>query len=198
MRQFVVIAHEAPTDADFSLDDLPGAGRIDVLCRCVTAALLRSHGIRSDVRVWLVIRDAITVRFDGSAVRHLNPDERSTGALIRKAIAARTEAVGHTEVETSPGVFVSKRGLTAVLDALGTETLIQLHADGRPVVEGGPPTDPAYVLSDHHDLTADEASHLSSVGADRVSLGPTALHADQAISVVHNYLDTDGYATYGT
>jgi tRNA (pseudouridine54-N1)-methyltransferase len=49
MRQFVVVGHDAPTTDDFSLDDLPGAGRLDVLCRCITAALLLSHGIRDGV-----------------------------------------------------------------------------------------------------------------------------------------------------
>ena len=196
MRQFVVLGHEAPADADFSLDDLPGAGRLDVLCRCVTAALLRSHGIREDVQAVLVIRDEVTVRVDGSAVRHLNPDERSTGALIRTALAARSEAVGHTEVESSPGVFVSNRGLEAVLEALETDALVQLHGDGRPVVEADPPGDPVYVLSDHGDPLPAEESQLAAAGADRVSLGPTALHADQAITVVHNYLDTEGYSRY--
>jgi tRNA (pseudouridine54-N1)-methyltransferase len=32
-------------------------------------------------------------------------------------------------------------------------------------------------------------------GHVRVSLGPERIHADHAIVVAHNYLDTDGYAT---
>jgi tRNA (pseudouridine54-N1)-methyltransferase len=28
-------------------------------------------------------------------------------------------------------------------------------------------------------------------------VGPEALHADHAVTVAHNYLDTDGFASYG-
>ncbi|MFB6232903.1 MAG: tRNA (pseudouridine(54)-N(1))-methyltransferase TrmY, partial [Haloarculaceae archaeon] len=60
MRQFIVLGHEAPTTADWSLEDLSGAGRLDVLCRCVGAAVFLSHGIRENVRVHLVLDDAYT------------------------------------------------------------------------------------------------------------------------------------------
>ncbi len=50
MRQFVIIGHDAPTTPEFSLDDLAGAaGRLDVLCRCVTSAFLLRHAIREDL-----------------------------------------------------------------------------------------------------------------------------------------------------
>lgn len=196
MRQFVVLGHEAPTDPEFSLDDLPGAGRIDVLCRCVTAAFLLSYGIRTDVQVFLVIRDAATIRFDGASLRHLNPDERSTAALIRNALEARSEAVGHVEVESTPGVHVSNRGLEAVLADLDVGTLVQLHAEGRPIVDASPPDEPVFVLSDHGDPTPDEQGLLDGAGAEKVSLGPEALHGNHAIAVAHNCLDTDGYQTY--
>ena len=77
MRQFVVSGHDAPTTAEFALDDLAGgAGRLDVLCRCVNAAFFLSHDLREDVRVWLVLGDEFAVRFEGSELRRLNPDER--------------------------------------------------------------------------------------------------------------------------
>jgi tRNA (pseudouridine54-N1)-methyltransferase len=86
MRQFLIVGHDAPTTPDFSLKDLPGAGRLDVLCRYVTAAFVLSHDIRTDVRVRLVLDDTVTVRFEGSDLRRLNPDERSPAALVRTAL----------------------------------------------------------------------------------------------------------------
>lgn len=197
MRQFVVLGHEAPTTPDFSLDDLPGAGRVDVLCRCVTAAFLLSHGIREDVRTWLVIDDALSIRFEGGNLRRLNPDERSTAALIRRALEAAADAVGHVEVESTPGVSVSRRGLDPVLDDLAPDTsLIQLTSKGRPVTDVDPPSEPVFVLSDHQDFSDDEADRLAAAGAERVSLGPRAIHANHAITVAHNFLDTNGYVAY--
>ena len=170
MRQFVVLAHDVPLDADFSLDDLAsGAGRVDLLCRCLNAAFLTSHGIREDVRVYLVVRDAATIRLEGAELRNLHPDERSIAALVRDALVARQDAVGHMEVESSPGVYVSKRGLADVLAAVDAEgTVIQLHEDGTPVVDLAPPAAPTFVLSDHREFT-----EASTPGATR-GTEPTA------------------------
>jgi tRNA (pseudouridine54-N1)-methyltransferase len=198
MRQFIVLGHDAPTTADFSLDDLAGgAGRLDVLCRCVNSAFFVSHAIREDARVYLVLQDQVTIRFEGSDLRHLNPDERSTAALIRNALDQRDEAIGHVAVESSPGVHLSKRGFEPVLEegARGG-TVVQLHEDGDPVVDVEPPEEPVFVLSDHHDFRDDEADLLAETADERVRLGADLLHADHAITVAHNYLDTEGFSEY--
>ena len=198
MRQFVVSGHEAPTTAEFSLDDLAGgAGRLDVLCRCVNSAFFLSHDLREDVRVWLVLGDEFAVRFEGSELRRLNPDERSTAALIRNALNAREEAIGHMEVESSPGVFLSRRGFEPILEEVAEEsTVVTLHEDGDPVGEIDPPEHPAFVLSDHRDFADGEADLLEAVAGARVRLGPERLHADHAITVAHSWLDTAGYTQY--
>ncbi|AEM56124.1 tRNA (pseudouridine-N1)-methyltransferase [Haloarcula hispanica N601] len=198
MRQFVIIGHDAPTTPEFSLDDLAGAaGRLDVLCRCVTSAFFLSHAIREDVRVHLILADEYTVTFEGSDLRRLNPDERSTAALIRKALEEREEAIGHIPVETSPGVSLTRRGFEGTLDdAASRGTVVQLHEDGDPIVDVAPPSDPVFVLSDHHDFRDEEATLLADRADERVSLGPKALHADHSITVAHNYLDTDGFEQY--
>ncbi|MFC7018204.1 MULTISPECIES: tRNA (pseudouridine(54)-N(1))-methyltransferase TrmY [Haloarcula] len=198
MRQFVVVGHDAPTTPDFSLDDLAGAaGRLDVLCRCVNSAFFLSHDIRKDVRTHLVLGDEYTVTFDGRDLRRLNPDERSTAALVRNALEERAEAIGHMPVETSPGVALTRRGFEGTIeDVAARGTVVQLHEDGAPVVDIEPPENPVFVLSDHHDFEASEADLLVDYADQRVSLGPRALHADHAITVAHNYLDTEGFRAY--
>jgi tRNA (pseudouridine54-N1)-methyltransferase len=195
VRTFVVVGHDAPATPEFSLDDLPGAGRMDLLARSVTAALLRSHGIRADVRVALVLEDTFTVWFDGSELRNLHPDERSTAALVRTALEEREAAIGHVPVEVSPGLSLVRQGLAGTLQAVDGP-VYQLHEDGRPVAEREPPGNPVFVLSDHRSFRPEEAETLSERDAGRVSLGPEVLHADQAITVTHNWLDTRGFARY--
>ena len=206
MREFVVLGHDAPVAPDFALDDLPGAGRLDVLCRCVTGALLRSHGVRSDTRVHLVLADEFTVRFDGDSVRRLNPDERSTAALVRGALEEREKAVGAMPVTAHPGVELRRRGVADTVEAVADRTtLVTLHEDGTPVTDWTPfdagPGDDAereavdvgFVLSDHRDFTDDERALLAEAADRRLRLGPVPLHADQAIVVAHHFLDTAGY-----
>lgn len=194
MRQFIVVGQTAPTTDDFSLDALPEAGRMDLLARCVTASLLLSHGIREDVRTSVVLADEFTVRFDGGELRGLHPDERSTAALIRSALEQRVEAVGHVAVEISPGVSLSRRDFETVLaDASEEGTVCRLHEDGAPASGTVPPTDPVFVLSDSEDLQPGYAETVESLRDRRIALGPERLHADHAITVAHNWLDTGGF-----
>ncbi|ELZ75029.1 tRNA (pseudouridine(54)-N(1))-methyltransferase TrmY [Haloferax volcanii] len=198
MRQFIVTGHDAPTTPDFSLDDIAGgAGRLDVLCRCVNSAFFLSHDIREDVRVHLVLGNEYTVRFEGSKLRRLNPDERSTAALIRKALEKREEAIGHMPAESSPGVSIRRMDFETTLEKAARDaTVVELHEDGDPVVQVEPPENPLFVLSDHHDFTDEEAELLAAAADERVRLGPEILHADHSITVAHNYLDTAGYSRY--
>ena len=198
MRQFVVVGHDVPTDSEaITLADLPGAGRLDLLCRCVATGVFLSYGIRDDVAVHLVCADEFTVTFDAASLRHLHPDERNVAARIRDALAVRADAIGHMPADVSPGVELRRMGLSATLDRVAADgTLIHLHEEGAPLVDADPPDDPVFVLSDHNDFTESEASLLADAADRRVSVGPNRLHADHAVSVVHNWLDTDGYASY--
>ena len=198
MRQFIIVGHDVPTTPDpISLDDLPGAGRLDLLCRCVATGVFLSHGIRKDVRVHLICGDALTVTFDSNRLRHLHPDERNVAARIRDALAARADAIGHMPADVSPGVELRRMGLEATLDrVVGDGSLVTLHEDGDPLVEATPPTDPVFVLSDHGDFTVDEAALLDERADHELRVGPELLHADHTVSVAHNWLDTDGYTSY--
>ncbi|WP_435333888.1 tRNA (pseudouridine(54)-N(1))-methyltransferase TrmY [Haloarchaeobius sp. TZWWS8] len=198
MRQFIVLGHDAPTTADFSLDALASeAGRMDLLARCLNAAFLSSHGLREDVRVHLVLGDEYTVTVDGSEVRNLHPDERSIAALVRNALDHREDAIGHMPAEASPGVSIRRFGFETLLGEVAREgTVVQLHEDGEPLAEAAVPDDPIFVLSDHNDFTDEEESLLADAADLRVRLGPRLLHADHAITVAHHCLDTQGYRQF--
>lgn len=185
-RIFVIIGHTAAITPNFTLDDLPGsAGRLDILARCVTAAFCLSHGIRRDVEVRLVLRDRVVVRFEGGKLKRLNPDERSTGGLIRHALIA----LQREERQSTPGTSIVQWDLKGVLADLAARRIscYVLDEHGRDIrgVELEEPC--AFVLSDHRNLTPHEAALLE--GLERLSLGPQVLHADHCIPLVHNELD---------
>ncbi|MDD1719783.1 MAG: tRNA (pseudouridine(54)-N(1))-methyltransferase TrmY [Methanoregulaceae archaeon] len=187
MIRFAVVGHLASTDPGFSLNDMPGgAGRMDILCRCVNTSLFLSHGLRRDVECYLVLNGGPsgpkTVLFSGEQVRYLSPDERSAGALIKKALGV---PAGLAFRESTPGVFVRKGGLLelvkehrfAILDERGND------------IRSAPVPDDSFLLSDHMDLTADEQALLE--GAPRYSVGPVTIHADHAITVLLNQRDRE-------
>jgi len=185
MRTFAVVGHQARTDGTFPLEDLPGsAGRMDLLCRCVRACLFLSHGIRRDAECRLLLLGPPDppriVRFSGERVRFLSPDERSAGSLIRKALSL---PAGDLYRESTPGVEVRRGTLRDLLEGGTWAVLDERGGDLRKEEHPGD----CYLLSDHRDFTPEEEGLLT--GLPRYSVGPRALHADDAITLVQNELD---------
>ena len=185
MKQFIVIGHLARTDGDFSLSDMPGgAGRIDVLCRCVNSSFFLSHDLRRDTECYLVLLGEPdpqkTILFRGDSLRYLSPDERSAGSLIKKALALPCDEEFR---ESTPGVYVRRGGLEELLKEFTPVLLDEGGADIRDREE----LPSAYLLSDHHNFS--ESENAITQHLPRVSVGPTVLHADHTITVVLNEMD---------
>jgi tRNA (pseudouridine54-N1)-methyltransferase len=151
----------------------------------VGAALLVSHGVRPDAQIVLYLRrGGRYVRVDGAAVKHLNPDERSTAALMAKALAA--DPVGVHEEEPMPGVFVGQGDLGDVLARVaGGRAVVRLDETGA-VGAGAWDPEAVYVLSDHRDLTVEEEEAIEEHVSAVRSLGDDVVQADQAIVLVHD------------
>ena len=193
MRYFVIIGHKAATTGSFKLDDIAGgAGRLDILVRCVNSAFFLSHNLRKDVEAYLVCQggeDAPkTVVFKGEELRYLNPDERSTSSLIRNALL---KPVGKgEEVRSSPGVYVTRMSFGDVLKRLSEKgRMVYLKENGTDCREYEFPDDPVFVLGDNQDPTPEEEAALLSYKPDRICIGPLSLHADHCMIVVHNEMD---------
>ena len=190
MRRFLVLGHKAVIEPDFTLNDLPGAaGRIDVLCRAIGASLFLSHDIRRDVEIGLLLQDSVHVRISGEHVKRLNPDERSTAALIKHALKALADAPEGGEVRSTPGISIARRSLSDVLDTFldVNATPIVLHEEGEPAEAFSFPENPVFILSDHTEFT--ETDQVQLADFLRISLGAKALHTSQAITITHYLLD---------
>ncbi len=183
-REFLVIGHKAVTTPDFSLNDLPGSGgRMDILCRCVNAALFLSHSLRKDVCIHLLLlgepKPPVKITFDCNLVKYLNPDERSAASLIQKALK-------RGEGESTPGVFVSRESLEEIIAG---KNLIYLHPEGEDIRNAEIEENAMFILGDHLGLTQDEERLLEKMQAKKVSVGPEKYHAEHCIVIVHNELD---------
>ena len=195
MRTFIVVGHKATTTPDFSLEDIPGtSGRLDILCRCINAAFVISHGIRHDVRILLVLcggEPHKTVCLRGEDLRHLNPDERTTAALLKKALAI---VAGPEWSMSTSGIFVRTGGLDEVLSDLKAKGIkpAYLREDGIDVHEAdcNLSGDAVFILGDHLGMTPEEETQILQAGAEVISIGPACLHADHCIVLVNWMLDT--------
>jgi tRNA (pseudouridine54-N1)-methyltransferase len=196
LRRFVVIGSQATASDDFLLDDLPGSsGRLDVGLRCVRAALLVSHGLRRDVLVYLVLRGGPraprVLRVSGAEARFIRPDERSLAVLAKKTLASRADEGAGSFVEVRPGIAMASGGLERVVVDLGAATpyVLEKGAQDLRVAPGLGDADVAFFLGDHLGFDATTRAQLAAIGARPLGVGPVAVQAEDAITIVSNELD---------
>ena len=193
VRRFILLTHKARSIPDFKLDDLPGSGgRMDIVARFITSALALSHGLRKDTEVYVILKNPYTrtILVDGFSVRYLNPDERTTAALIRNALT-RYRRSRDDFAELSPGIKIAEIGLEEVLQKCMDGTIFYLREDGKPIEYAlrGKKTPYTFILSDHMDPTSEEEKLIKKYANAVVSIGPSSLHSDHCAVIINNSLD---------
>jgi len=194
-RRFLLLAHRVPVSGNFSLNDLAGAGgRMDEVARAVSTAFTVSNGLRRDTELTILFvaeppPRARRIRLVGTGLRYLNPDERSTAALLKNALVRSSTL--ERDIEASPGLIVGPAEPMAVLGDFAREPgTIWLRETGPAYsAPTPPPSTVGAVLSDPEDPTPAESQLLEQLGTPPVSLGPVSLRTSQCIDVLHNRWD---------
>ena len=192
MRRFAIVASQAPASGSFSLNDLPGSGRMDLICRNIGSALLLSHGIRNDAEAIIHLLGGPgkprRLRFRGIDMTGLRPDERSTAGRIRTVLEEPLPPVGIWR-EVSPGISHSGGGLDSTLSEWASDGVIAFHLDRNgsslDSIHEIPP-DVGFLVGDHRPLEAPNRK----VAIDSISLGENWLLGSACISIVHHWLDS--------
>jgi tRNA (pseudouridine54-N1)-methyltransferase len=198
LRQFLILAHRVPVGGAFTLNDLAGGGgRMDEVARVVSTAFTLSNDLRRDTEVTILFSAeppprARRMRLDGRRLKFLNPDERSTAALLKNSLV-RSAGVPR-DVEASPGLLVGPADPIEELRAFAAVPgTLWLTESGSPLT----PEDVAEgsfraVLSDPTDPSAPEAECLRASGAGPRSLGARSLRSSQCVDVLHHAADMAG------
>ncbi len=192
MPAFVVVGRNVSTDHMFSLNDLAGStGRLDVLLRCVNSAFMLSNDIRRDVDLYLLLLGEPdpprALLFRGAELKYLNPDERSTAALVKNALM---KAALSGWVRSTPGIYTAKKDLEGVLAELSGRRLVYLKEEGELLPPGALRQDDVFILGGKEDLTAEHERTVSGwPDSLKISLGPRSLHADHCITLALNALE---------
>jgi tRNA (pseudouridine54-N1)-methyltransferase len=198
VRRLLLLAHRVPPRGEFTLNDLAGgAGRMDEVARVVSTAFTLSNDLRRDTEVTILFvaeppPTARRIDVVGSRVRYLNPDERSTAALLKNALQ---RSIGlDRPYESSPGLRVAPVDPPSALrEFLGLPGAVWLTESGVPI-ESWTPSGPdvAAVLSDPYDPSAEEVATLEASGVPRLSVGPRSLRSSQVVDLFHGALDRRG------
>jgi tRNA (pseudouridine54-N1)-methyltransferase len=167
---------------------------MDEVARAVSTGFTLSNDLRRDTEMTLLFagarpREARRIRIDGARLRYLNPDERSTAALLKNALV-RSSTLDH-DVESSPGMLVGPIDPIAELErVLRLPGAVWLTESGTPLrsyelSESGI----VAVLSDPIDPTAQEREILERSGVPRLSVSPRSLRTSQVVDILHNECD---------
>lgn len=198
-RDFVLFCHdvrENVSDGSFELNNLR-EGRVDVLARCVAAAMFVSHAVRKPTRVWLILRDTnVTICIDGGATKSLSPDERSLAAALKRALCASAKGqpppdegwhvIRDDALERRLSTLLGKRGTLLVMHELGAPLTSSLlpPIDG-PSAGGGV----VLALGDHRGFSKEEEALFDSLNGVRARVSPLPLLASHCMVLAHAVLD---------
>lgn len=187
-------ALKAFTSPDFSLNNLPEAGRIDLVCRCISSALWVSNDLRRDTKIYVVLEGPLLppkiITFYGKELRGLSPDERNIASHIKLALKKGLNLKFNEEINVWSGIKVAKRGFESLIKEKAKESqLIYLHPKGKDIKEFEFKENICFVLGDHIGIPRKTEKFLDRVGAERISLGNKVYLASHCITIVNYELD---------
>jgi tRNA (pseudouridine54-N1)-methyltransferase len=190
MRTFVLYARKARTDSNFKLNDLISAGRMDLVCRCISTALWLSHNVREDVRIFVVLngppKPPITICFQGSKLSKVYVDEMTNAKWIKKILSMK---FGKEWLEVD-ATKVARKSFQEVLSELNGKNYV-LHEKGEFIDNVKLDENPIIVLGDQVGLP-DKEEKFALRNGEKISLGKNVYLASACISVINWVCDKNG------
>lgn len=194
MREFILLARRAVT-RPFKLNDLPGsAGRMDLVCRCISSALWISNDLRRDTSIHVVLCGPPSppriITFYGKSLKGVNPDERNIASHINKALKVGISLKLGETVEVSPGIEISKKSFESLVkEKMKDSQMFYSHPKGKDVREIEFEKDTCFIVGDYIGLPRKTESLLKRLRIKKISVGPLVYFASHVIVIINNELD---------
>ncbi len=194
---YYVKSTRGPTSPDFKTTDITGkGGRLDIIARSINAALWLSHGMRRNVVFHTILHGPpeppVYIRFEGSKLRKVQPDEQNIIKFIKKALERMKP---DREVESTPGVFVTRKSFQELLEEHSDKEIILLDENGghgperiQELAREG--KNMFIILGDYEDLTPEEKNLVKDMRGETVGLGPVPYLASHCIVITNWLIDT--------
>ena len=194
MREFILLARKAVTEP-FRLNDLPGAGRMDLVTRCISNAIFISEAIRKDVIIYVVLNGPPeppkTISFDTRYLRRVSPDERNIASHINISLSKGIGLDLEESIKTEPGIVISKVSFERLVREKLEDgyQLIYLTQKGSDIRKFNFSRKVCFVLGDHRGIPKVTEKFLKKLGVIKLNVGPLEYLSSQCITIVHNILD---------
>jgi len=194
MREFILFSRGVTKD--FKLNDLPNAGRMDLVARCVSTAIFLSYSLRKDVKFHVILNGPpsppLTITFFTNELKNVSPDERNIASHIK--IAIRNFGIGKNSSEA--GIYVEKKSFEEVVKdkvkEYGNENVFYLHADGEDIRNVEIKNNAVFILGDNKGIPKKEEAFLLRSGIKKISIGKIEYLSSQVIAIVNYEMDRRG------
>ena len=174
-RVFILLLKIAKPVPTISLDNLSGEGRLDVLCRTLTATLFTSNGFRKETELWVYFQSyGKLLIINGLEARGLNPDERSQAGFLKKVFSGMNV----------PGFTFRSSDWKEIFHTF--QNLILLDLNGEPFKKNQL-QEYTFVLGDHLGLDSSELELFKH--CSKISLGSKMYLTSQCTSIIQYLLD---------
>ncbi|MBI5072922.1 hypothetical protein HZA99_03820 [Candidatus Woesearchaeota archaeon] len=204
MKEFVLRARKAKTDAGINLDQLPKEGKMDSVCASISNALWISGDVRKDTIIHVVLEGPTsgpkTISFFGNEIKGLRHDERSIATYIVDALKRSACLQLNEENHVRAGIKISKKSFERLLWELSQKhtqagkkrQVLVLDKDGKDIRGVALDKDVVVVFGSPEGLPPKTENFFKEIKAEKVSIGPNMLFAAHCPIIIHNELDRRG------
>lgn len=194
MRNFILRALKGKTTPDFDINNLPEAGRLDLVCRCVSNALFISNDVRKDTIIYVVLDGPSsppkTISFVGAELKGMEFDEKNIAEHIKLALEKGKNLKLNESTESSSGIKISKKGFEQLVKEKAVNSqLIYLHEKGEDIRKANFKENVTFIFGDYIGMPRKTELFLERFKPKRINLSPKTLFASHCITIVHNELD---------
>ncbi len=179
---FFIFLKHTQIDPKFNINNLAGEGRLDLLCRVFTNVFFLSNNFRNSNLYVYFQKEAILIKFIGSKIKRVNPDERSVAGYLKKVFRIIME--NQPKAEDFFWDYLSLDDIPKKIPSGYT-----LDPNGTPIqhIKFQKNHSLIFFLGDHLGLNENEKSFLSCYQA--ISLGKIELLGSQCITIIYHYVD---------
>lgn len=190
MRTFILRAQKAWT-TEFNINDLPNAGRIDLVCRCVSNALFLSNSLRRDTVIHVVFEGPKlppkVISFNGKDLKNFYFDERNIAKLILKSLKKGKKLKLNETINVHPGIKISKKSFEQLVKEQKGQ-LFYLTKKGVAVEKVKFEKDVVFIFGDYTGIPKKTDKFLEK-HAKKLKLSNKMLFASHCVILAHNALD---------
>lgn len=175
MRNFLIVSNTVDTTKSLSLNSLTNYGRLDVICRCISASFFLSNNFRKDVtlKIFFRINNKI-LEIKGNKVRGINPDERAIAGVLKRVFEGSNHVGIKFYSESLKDILIKQEFV--VLDVKGTKSFDHFQENEF------------FLIGDQLGFLEQDLQLISDL--KKLSLGNQEYLSSQTILILNFLLDT--------